>query len=207
MQPGRTCKIIIFFLSSLMVLMSVIAFNKNEKSVVRYRELDIWYTNRIENMIRLQMKVAHLCGLEMNTNYETNNIINGNKPLSFYIKESDSALLVLRIPQKYCSECNDELYNIMLFFSAKLLNNTLIIAPKHLYRDFYAKFIGSGFEHRVVSVPNQFHSFDIIDEINPYFFTIKHNNIASSYFIFNRNEAKQTKQYLISYLLTSSNKL
>lgn len=207
MQPLRTYKIIIFFLSFLMVLMSVIAFDKNEKSVVRYRALDSWYNNRIDNMIRLQMKVAHLCGLEINTNYETNNIINGNKPFSFYIKERDSSLLVLRIPQKYCSECNDELYSIMMLFSAKLPNNTLIIAPKHLHRDFYAKFVGSGFEHRIVSVPNKFHSFDIIDEINPYFFTIKHNNIASSYFIFNRNEVEQTKQYLISYLMTSSNKL
>jgi hypothetical protein len=207
MQPARTCKIFLFFLSSLMVLISVIAYYKNENFVVKHKELDSWYSNRVGNMIRLQMKVAHQCGTEIDTNYETNNIINGSKPLSFYIIERDSSLLVLRIPQKYCSECNDELYNIMLLFSAKLLNKTLIIVPKHLHRDFYAKFIGSGYEHRIVSVPNQFHSFDIIDEINPYFFTIKHNNITSSYFIFNRNEVEQTKQYLISYLMTSSNRL
>lgn len=196
MQPTTTCKIMGFLLSTLLVIISIIAYYKSENFVANNKELESWYSNRIDNLIRLQMKVIHQDGSQIETNCETYHIMNGSKPLSFYISENDNSLLVLRIPQKYCSECNDELFEIMHQLSNKLLEKTLIIVPKHLHRDFYAKFVGSGYEFRIISVSHNFHSFDIIDEVNPYFFIIKENRWASSYFIFNRNETDQTKQYL-----------
>lgn len=50
MQPTTTCKIMGFFLSTLLVIISIIAYYKSENFVANNKELESWYSNRIDNL-------------------------------------------------------------------------------------------------------------------------------------------------------------